>query len=45
VIDSDDNELYHPFSEIGARRRGFEVRYFSDAAAAMAWLDESRRDA
>jgi len=45
VIDSDDNELYHPFSEFEARRHGFEVRYFSDAAAAMAWLGESRRDA
>jgi hypothetical protein len=44
IIDSHDNQLYHPFSEFEARLRGFEVRYFSDAAAAMAWLDESRRD-
>jgi hypothetical protein len=38
VVDSDDNELYHPFSESAARRRGYEVRYFSDAATALEWL-------
>ena len=27
-----------PFEEREARRRGFELRQFSDAAAALAWL-------
>ncbi len=31
-----NNEL--PFVEREARRRGFELRHFSDAAAALAWL-------
>jgi hypothetical protein len=31
-----DHQL--PFEEREARRRGYELRYFSDAAAAMAWL-------
>jgi hypothetical protein len=46
VVDSDDNQLYHPFSEAEARRRGYELRYFYDAASAMAWLhaaDSSHR--
>src|SRR5882672_5185158 len=38
VIDSGDNELYHPFSENEARQRGYELRYFYDVASAMAWL-------
>ena len=38
VVDSDDNELYRPFSETEARRRGYEVRYFCDAESALAWL-------
>jgi hypothetical protein len=38
VIDSGDNELYHPFSEMEAQRRGYEVRYFFDAASALEWL-------
>ncbi len=38
VIDSGDNELYHPFSEFEAQRRGFVVRYFLDAATALEWL-------
>src|SRR5437867_11703618 len=33
IIDSGDHELYHPFSECEARRRGYELRYFSDAAS------------
>src|SRR5881392_2787749 len=38
VVDSGDNELYHPFSELEAQRRGFQVRYFFDAASALEWL-------
>ena len=38
VIDSDENGGYHPFSEFAAQRRGFEVRYFLDAATALEWL-------
>jgi len=38
VVDSDDHHFYHPFSEIEARRRGYELRYFYDADSAMAWL-------
>ena len=38
VIDSDDNDGYHPFSEFAARERGGELRYFADARAARAWL-------
>lgn len=42
VIDSGDHELYHPFSEFAAKRRGSEVRYFADAAAAIEWLGAAR---
>jgi hypothetical protein len=38
VIDSGDHELFHPFSELKARARGYEVRYFFDPAAALEWL-------
>ena len=38
VVDSSDNERYHPFSEFAARSRGYEVRYFRDSAAAFRWL-------
>jgi len=38
VIDWDDHELYHPFSELAARRRGYEVRYFFDVGTALEWL-------
>jgi hypothetical protein len=38
VVDSDDNDGYHPFSEFAARERGGEVRYFADAKTARAWL-------
>lgn len=38
VIDSAVNELYHPFSEMKARRRGHEVRYFFDVPTAREWL-------
>lgn len=38
VIDSGDHEVYHPFSELEAQRRGYEVRYFRDAASALEWL-------
>jgi len=38
VIDSGDNELFHPFSELKAQQRGYEVRYFFDAATALEWL-------
>jgi hypothetical protein len=27
-----------PFAEREARRRGFQLRYFGDAGAALAWL-------
>ena len=36
VIGCSANEL--PLEEREARRRGFELRHFSDAAAALAWL-------
>ena len=32
------HERYCPFPEFAARSRGYEVRYFRDAAAAMRWL-------
>jgi hypothetical protein len=38
VVDSPDNELYHPFSEHAARRRGAELRYFYDTREALTWL-------
>ncbi|HZE60705.1 MAG TPA: hypothetical protein VE085_09130 [Burkholderiales bacterium] len=38
VIDSGDNELFHPFSESKAQQRGYEVRFFFDAATALEWL-------
>jgi hypothetical protein len=41
VVDSGENALFHPFSEFAARRRGHQLRYFSDAAAALAWLHEA----
>lgn len=42
MVDSSDNERYHPFSEWAARRRGRELRYFEDAAAAIAWLEDGQ---
>jgi hypothetical protein len=44
VVDSLDNERYHPFSEFAARSRGQELRYFRDSATALRWL-HARRDA
>jgi hypothetical protein len=38
VIDSGEHSLDHSFSEYEARRRGYELRYFTDAASAMEWL-------
>ena len=38
VVDTDENDLYHPFSETEARRRGYELRYFYDSLSAMTWL-------
>jgi len=40
VVDGDENELYHPFSEYLARRRKSQLRYFTDPRAALAWLDD-----
>jgi hypothetical protein len=40
VVDSDDNARYHAFSEYAARRRHAQLRYFSDARAALDWLDD-----
>ena len=38
VIDSRDNEPWHPFPEDEARRRGCSMRVFCDPAAALSWL-------
>ena len=38
VVDSRDNEPWHPFPEDEARRRGCQMRVFCDAASALAWL-------
>jgi hypothetical protein len=40
VVDGDENERYHPFSEYLARRRKSQLRYFTDPRAALAWLDD-----
>ena len=42
VIDWGENGLYHPFSELAARRRGSEVRYFFDIGSALEWLHYRR---
>jgi len=41
LLDTRDNDRYHPFSEGAARSRGHAVRYFDDAAAALSWLRSS----
>jgi hypothetical protein len=38
VVDSRENEAWHPFPEDEARRRGYQVKYFSDAGSALSWL-------
>ena len=38
VIGSGEDDC-HAFSEAEARRRGYELRRFSDMAMAIAWLD------
>lgn len=40
VIDDDvDNARYYAFSELAARRRNSEMRYFSDPRDALAWVE------
>ena len=43
VIDSEARGC--PSSEFEARRRGYELRYFGDLSAALAWLHAPRNDA
>jgi hypothetical protein len=38
VVDSRDNERWHPFPEDEARRRGYHVKYFCDRDSALSWL-------
>jgi len=38
VVDSRENEPWHPFPEDEARRRGCQMRVFCDSASALAWL-------
>jgi hypothetical protein len=38
VVDSLENERYHPFPENEAKRRGYKLRYFCDPALALIWL-------
>jgi hypothetical protein len=38
VVACDDPERDYPFSELEARQRGFELRYFCDVTSALAWL-------
>ena len=37
VVACDDQRSY-AYSELEARRRGFELRYFCDVSSALAWL-------
>ena len=39
VDDEEDHALYYPFSELAARRRKSEMRYFSDPREALAWVE------
>jgi len=40
VVDDDANNLrYYPFSQLAARRRNSEMRYFSDPRDALAWIE------
>jgi hypothetical protein len=41
VVDGD----YSALSELEARRLGYELRYFGDLSAALAWLHAPRCDA
>ncbi len=41
LLDTHDNDRYHPFSEGAAHDRGYAVRYFDDPAAALSWLRSS----
>ena len=43
LLDTSDNERYYLFSEDAARNRGYAVRTFDDAAAAMSWLASRER--
>jgi hypothetical protein len=38
VVDSRENEPWHPFPEDEARRRGCKMKVFCDSASALAWL-------
>jgi len=41
VVASDDPRSY-AYSELQARQRGFELRYFGDVSSALAWLHASK---
>ena len=41
VVACDDQRSY-AYSELEARRRGFELRYFGDVSSALAWLHASK---
>jgi hypothetical protein len=45
VVDCDDTARGCAFSELEARRRGYELRYFGDLSSALAWLHAPRSDA
>ena len=42
VLDITENDPYYVFLELAARCRGYDLRYFDGAAAALAWLQERR---
>ena len=41
LLDTRDNDRYHPIPEGAARSRGYAVRCFDDPAAALTWLRSS----
>ncbi|HET7366542.1 MAG TPA: hypothetical protein VFJ70_23460 [Burkholderiales bacterium] len=45
VVDSNDTVRGCVLSELEARRRGYELRYFGDLNSALAWLHATRSDA
>ena len=42
VVDVAENDPHYVFLELAARSRGYDLRYFDNAAAALAWLQERR---
>jgi hypothetical protein len=43
LLDSADHERYAVFSELAARRRGYDVRAFDNPSEALSWLAARER--